>query len=171
MFEIIKRLFDICLFKKGPQDLPPYTIFLYLVIAANVVISFMLLHMGNGFLKSLLQAATGLGLELAFCGIALMAIGKLARFTQTASALLGVDTLITFFALPVMATMYTGQGGVVVFLLMVGLIIWHWAIIGHIMRHALGQHISFGLGLALLYMVASYKIMALLFPELPDVVN
>ena len=169
MFEVVRRLFAICLFGKGPQDLPRVGFFLVLVIIANLLISYLMLAMGHDGLRSFLQACTGIILELAFSAGSLFWFGKLARFNQTASALLGIDALISFIALPVMATLMLGQGGIAVFLLMIGLIIWHWAVIGHIMRHALGQHLSFSLGLALLYLLASYKVIALLFPEIPDV--
>lgn len=169
MFEIIKRLFDICQFKKGPQDLPPQAILLALLLASNGVVSFLMLDMSHDVLRSLIQAATGLILDMSFSAICLFCYGKLARFKQTASAMLGTDALISFFALPVMATLMLGQGGLAGFLLMLALIIWHWAVIGHIMRHALNQHLSFGLGLALLYLLASYQVMALLFPEVPDI--
>ncbi|MFZ2450081.1 MAG: hypothetical protein CTY16_13965 [Methylobacter sp.] len=169
MFEIIKRLFDICLFRKGPQDLPRQAFLLYLLVFFNVLVSFLILHMGNTGFKSALQAATGPILEMCFCAFTLFCFGKLPRYQQTLSALLGTDALISFFALPVMATMMVGQGGLGAFLLMAGLIIWHWAVIGHILRHALGQHLSFSLGVALLYLLASYKVMALLFPEAPNV--
>jgi len=40
MFEVIKLLFDICLFKKGPQDLPPSVWLLRLLIVIDVIVSF-----------------------------------------------------------------------------------------------------------------------------------
>ncbi len=169
MFDLIKRLFDICLFKKGPQDVPYQASVNLRTLAMNALTSFLMLNMGNGLIRSLLQTVTGIVLEMAFGAICLFGFGKLARFWQTASALLGTDALISFLALPVMATLVLNQGGIGVFLLMVGLIIWHWAVIGHIMRHALDQHLSFGLGIALLYLLASYEIMALLFPEAASV--
>ncbi|MBT9096373.1 hypothetical protein KFZ76_01440 [Methylovulum psychrotolerans] len=169
MFDIVKRLFEICLFKKGPQDLPYRLSVLKMAVAANMLVSFLMLHMDKGGLRSVLQTVVGIALEVFFAGLCLYSFGKLARFWQTASALLGTDALLSFFALPVMATLILQQGGVAVFLVMVAIIIWHWAVVGHILRHALDKHISFSLGLALLYLVASYKVMALLFPELPSV--
>ena len=65
--------------------------------------------------------------------------------------------------------METGQGGLLVFLVMLGLIGWHWAVTGHIIRNALEQSLSFGLGLAFLYLLGSYQVMALLFPEVAGV--
>ncbi len=102
-------------------------------------------------------------------GIMLYLAGKLGRFYQALSAVLGTDALISFFALPGMATMETGQGGLLVFLVMLGLIGWHWAVTGHIIRNALEKSLSFSLGLAFLYLLGSYQVMALLFPEVAGV--
>ena len=48
---------------------------------------------------------------------------------------------------------------------MIGLMVWHWAVTGHIIRHALEKTLLFSLGLAFLYILGSYQVMALLFPE------
>jgi len=165
MFEIVKLLFEICLFKKSPKDLPRSLFLLQLLTVANIVISFLLLHIRSDWFSSLLQSVVGILLAGIFCGFILFIYRKIPRFYQTACALLGTDTLIGFFALPAGATLVTGQGSLLVFLAMLGLIAWHWAIIGHIIRHALEQSLSFSLGLALLYLLGSYQVIALLFPD------
>jgi hypothetical protein len=77
--------------------------------------------------------------------------------------------MISFFALPGMASMEIGQGGLWVVLVMLGLIGWHWAVTGHIIRNALDKSLSFSLGVAFLYLIGSYQVMALLFPEVTGV--
>lgn len=164
MYELIKRLFDIGLFKKGPQDLPSQSIVLYLLLAADAASNFLMERLSDDAFWSAAQTLAGITLDMAFSAFCLFCAGKLARFQQTTAALLGTDALITFFALPVTQTLLLHQGGIMVFLLMVALMVWHWAVIGHIIRHALDQPLSFGLGVALLYQLAAYKVMALLFP-------
>lgn len=169
MYDIIKLLFDICLFKKGPQDIPYSVNLLRLLVIVNVIISFLIVNIRTDWFHALLQSVVGVVLAIGFSWIALFVVRKLARFYQTACALIGTDALIGFFALPGMATMMTGQGGLLVFLVMLGLIGWHWAIIGHVMRNALGQSLSFSLGMALLYLLGSYQVMTLLFPKVAGV--
>jgi hypothetical protein len=65
--------------------------------------------------------------------------------------------------------MQLGQGGILVFLVMFVLIGWHWAVTGHIIRNALEQDLSFSLGLAFLYLLGSYQVKVLLFPDVADV--
>jgi hypothetical protein len=52
---------------------------------------------------------------------------------------------------------------------MLVLIIWHWAVTGYILSKALEKTLSFSLGIAFLYLLGSYQVMALLFPEVASV--
>ena len=169
MFDILKLLFDICLFKKGPQDLP-YSLWLLrilLIIYVSIRVLILILHFD--WLTVLLQVITEILLVAVFFWTLLYLSRKLGRLYQALSAVLGTDAVISFFALPGMASMETGQGGYLVFLVMLGLICWHWAVTGHIIRNTLEQSLSFSLGLAFLYLLGAYQVMALLFPEVAGV--
>ncbi len=165
MFEIIKLLFDMCLFKQGPQDLPPSVWLLRLLAVVDVIVSFLMISIRTNLAVSLLQAMVSALLIIGFSWFMLFLARKGGRFYQTASALLGTDTLISFFALPGMASMMIGGGALLAFIITIALMIWHWAVTGHIIRNALGQTWAFSLGLAFLYILGSYQVMALLFPD------
>jgi hypothetical protein len=169
MFDIIKLIFDICLFKKGPQDLPYSVWLLRVLIVAYVSVRVLMLSIHFDWLNVLMQVIAEIFLVTGFFWILLYLTRKLGRFYQVISAVLGTDALISFFALPGIASMETGQGGLLVFLVMLGLIGWHWAVTGHIIRNALEQSLSFSLGLAFLYLLGSYQVMAILFPEVAGV--
>jgi len=62
-----------------------------------------------------------------------------------------------------------GRGALLAFFVIIALMIWHWAVIGHIIRNALEQTLVFSLGLAFLYILGSYQVMALLFPEVAGI--
>lgn len=169
MFDIIKLLFDICLFKKGPQDLPYSVWLLRILFIGYVSIRVLMLSIHFNWLTVLMQVIVEIVLVCGFFWLMLYLARKLGRFYQVISAVLGTDALISFFALPGMASMEAGQGGVLVFLVMIGLIGWHWTVTGHIIRNALEQTLSFSLGLAFLYLLGSYQAMAFLFPEVAGV--
>jgi hypothetical protein len=169
MFDIIKLLFDICLFKKGPQDLPFSVWLLRILLVVYVSIRVLMLSIHFDWLNVLLQIIVDVFLVVVFFWVLLYLSRKLGRFYQVISAILGTDAMISFFALPGIASMETGQGGLLVFLVMLGLIGWHWAVTGHIIQNALEQNLSFSLGLAFLYLLGSYQVMALLFPEVAGV--
>ena len=169
MYDIIKLLFDICLFKKGPQDLPYSVGLLRALLVIYVAIRALMLSIHFGLLNVLLQVLVEFFLVAGFIWILLYLARKPGRLYQVMSAVLGTDALISFFAPPPIATMALGQGGLLVFLVMLALIGWHWAVTGHIIRNALEQSLSFSLGLAFLYLMGSYQVMALLFPEVTGV--
>jgi hypothetical protein len=169
MFDIIKLLFDICLFKKGPQNLPYSVWLLRVLLVVYVGVRVLMLSMHFDGLNVLLQVIVDVFLVGVFFWTLLYLAGKLGRFYQVISAILGTDALISLFALPGMATMKAGQGGLLVLLVTLGLIGWHWAVTGHIISNALEKTLSFSLGLAFLYLLGSYQVMALLFPEVAGV--
>ena len=165
MYELLKLFFDICLFKKGPQDIPASNVLLRLLIPIYASVSFLMLILNSGGLNAAMQVLVEVMLILGATWIILFIARKPARYQQTASALMATDALISFFALPAMATL-VGQGSGLAFLAIIILMIWHWAISGHIFSHALGKPFTFGLGVAFLYILVSYQVMALLFPEI-----
>ena len=169
MFDILRLIFDICLFKKGPQDLPYSVWLLRVLLVAYVGVRVLMLSIHFDWLNVLMQVIVEILLVAGFFWTLLYLTLKLGRFYQVISAVLGTDAMISFFALPGIASMETGQGGLLVFLVMLGLIGWHWAVIGHIIRNALEQSLSFSLGLAFLYLLGSYQVMAILFPEVAGV--
>ena len=165
MYEFLKLFFDICLFKKGPQDIPASNVLLRLLIPFYASVSFLLLILNSDGLNAAMQVLVEIMLILGSTWIILFIARKPARFQQTASALMATDALISFFALPAMATL-VGQGAGLAFLAIIMLMIWHWAISGHIFSNALEKPFTFGLGVAFLYILVSYQVMALLFPEI-----
>jgi len=165
MYELLKLFFEICLFKKGPQDIPGSKGLLPLLIPVYASVSFLLLKLSTGWLNAAMQVLVEILLILGATRIILFLARKPARYQQTASALMATDALISFFALPAMATL-VGQGAGLAFIVIIMLMIWHWAISGHIFSKALEQPFTFGLGVAFLYILVSYQVMALLFPEI-----
>lgn len=165
MFEIVKLFYDIILFKKGPQDVPFSRLLTRATLAVYAVINFLMLFMSNHWFSALLQMLTDIVILMLFTRVTLAWVHKPERYQQTLCALLGTDSLITLCAVPATAVMLVPSGDLAVlgFFIIVGLILWHWAVIGHILSHALSQHLSFSLGLALLYMMTAYLIMTKLF--------
>jgi hypothetical protein len=129
----------------------------------------LMLSMHFDSLGVLMQIAVDLVLVFGCVWLMLYLARKLGRFCQVLSAVLGTDALISFFAIPGIATMELGHGGLAVFLLVLSLIVWHWAITGHIISNALEKSLSFSLGLAFLYLFGTYQVMAFLFPEVAGV--
>lgn len=163
MFKWVLLFFDICRFQKGPQDIPYSPALLSASIAAYSAVGFLMIYIDSSWFSAVLQTATGALLLLGFVKILVGVTRKPGRFLQTTIALFGTDALISFIALPVIVGLSTGRLSLMAFGAMIGLMIWHWLVTGHIVRHVLSESFSFGLGIAFLYILASYWLMALLF--------
>ncbi|MDD1622414.1 MAG: hypothetical protein LUQ11_13135 [Methylococcaceae bacterium] len=136
---------------------------LRLILPVYVIVNVLILLLNGDWSTSLLQIAVDFLLIAGFSWPLLHFAGKPARFRQTLCALLGTDTVISFFAIPAVASLNT-QANELAFFAMLVLMVWHWLVTGHIFRHALDRPLFFGLGLALLYILISSQVMALLFP-------
>jgi len=165
MYQLITLFFDICLFRKGPQDVPVSKGLLYFLILIYVAVSFLLSFVSNDMTNALLQVIVELFLILAFSWTLLFISKRSVRYLQTSCTLMATDALISFFAIPAMATLAT-EGAGLAFLVIVLLMVWHWLVSGHIFSNALEKPFTFGLGVALLYILISYQVMAVIFPGL-----
>src|SRR5574343_463914 len=148
MYELSLLFFQIAIFKKGPQDVPASAFVLRLLLLVYVAINYLILFLNGAQSTALLYFA-----------------GKTARFPQSLTAMVGTDVVISFFALPAIATLNSHANDLAYFS-MLALVLWHWLVSGHIMKNALDRSLFFGLGLALLYIMLSSQIMAALFPEI-----
>ena len=162
MYELLKLFFDICLFKKGPEDIPSSEWLLRLLIPVYACISYIILNLDSGGFNAALQVIVEIVLVLGLSRIILAVAKKTERYQQTTCALMATDALISFFALPALSTLI-GQGNAWPFIVVVFLMMWHWAVSGHIFSHALDQPIGFGLGVSFLYILTFYQVIGFLF--------
>ncbi len=161
---ILKTFLDICLFRRGPQDLPPSTFFLGSVLLANAAVGLIILSMEASLLAAVPQFLISITLLAGFSWIVLAFGGKTIRFRQTLTALLGADTLISLLALPFLIWISLSQRFGPVYYILIASMMWSVAVVGHIIRHALSSSYLYGLGLAILYFLASFQATAFLFP-------
>lgn len=169
MSELIRLFYEIALFQKGPQDVPFSRWLTRFSLVVYAAISFLMLFMSNPWFSAVLQMLVDLVLLMMFTRITLAWVHKSERYQQTFCALLGTDALITLCAIPANAVvLIPGNDGMAVlaFFIIIALILWHWAVIGHILSQALSQPLGFSLGIALLYIMVAYQIMNFLFPQI-----
>lgn len=167
--QVLLQLFvQICLLRKGPQDLPASTFLLQLCIAVYVLSGGILLASEIVVLKALLQAMVEAGLLLLFLFALLRVFEKSSRFLQTATAAFGCGAVMTVLTLPILFWAQTlkdsGQDMELASFLLLGLLAWSFVVLGHILRLALNRARFTGMALAFFYMIASYQIMFRLFP-------
>jgi hypothetical protein len=164
MYETIKLLFDICLFRKGPATIPYSLRLRKVLILAYAAIRFLMLNFDVGWREVPLQIAVEVVFIWTFSWIMLYFDRRLQRFCQVTSAFYGTFAIIGFFALPGAASLATGHGGWLVFIAMLVLTSWFCAVTAHIIYHTLDQRLSLSIGVAFLFLMGFYLLLDFLFP-------
>lgn len=161
---LLKLFLDICLYRKGPQDLPASGFLFRLVLAVYLALGTLLLAPDTGWLQAALQTATEMAMGLAVVAALLYTINRPTRFLSVATAWLGTDALISALCVPPLQLLAGAGAGQLLGVLWMALIGWHVAIVAHIVRHALSQPLPIGFVVAILYTVVSFQLMRFLFP-------
>lgn len=167
MQQIILRLFDICAFRAGPQDLPTSAWLLRAILLVYITVEVI-----GGLAFNAIQSALAEGLfELAVMAIVLYAAlqwqGKSGRFLQTYTALTGVGVIIGILALPLFFAMGSANaaGEPIGNYALIALIFlaWEIGVFAHILRHAFEIHFGYALVACVLFIVVYVQIAQALF--------
>ena len=169
MLLLVKTWLDLCLLRRGPQDLPGSGFFLGLSLVCYAVVSLLVATPSFGVADAALLAMIDTGMLAVFVVLLLYLQGKTERIYQVLSALAGSGSLMGLFALPLVLLVAPDQPADQVPVLLGGfwllLLIWNLFVMAHIMRHALSSSFAIGLGVAVLYALVSMQIVASLFPQ------
>ncbi len=149
---------DICLLRRGPQDLPYSTTLLVIAVALSGLLGYPTMRAlppgtptpGLDLILAMAFGAGYLYLVLRFHGLA-------TRFVQSATALFATDCVISGLSLPLLEL--GGTESQATMLGLTGLIIWNLVIIAHILRNALDASLGVGFAWALGYVMSSGLIM------------
>jgi hypothetical protein len=172
MHLLLNTFIDICLFRKGPQDLPASPALLRLCLfayGASGLVILMIDVTQLSIFSALLLTLLDIGLMTAFCYGVLYVLSYLPRFTQTLTALSGIGTLLQLIALPLVIWIQrelrieTGNASLPA-LLHFFLLGWFLAVMGHIMQHALSTSRSVGVLYAVAYFATTVMIFRWLLP-------
>lgn len=165
---LLRLFLDICLYRKGPQDCPASDFLLGLTIAANFIISsLVILSMTDtGILEAAGQAVLGLTILALFVTGALYITSKKERIGQTLTSAFACDSLISLLAASIVfAAGVLPIGGAFINLTLLALMIWQVAVLSHIMKNALSIPLLAAFTLTIIYFMASYRIILSVFPE------
>ena len=162
MFALVQLLTQICLFRRGPEDLPSSQVLLAFLLIVNVLLSVTLNTTVQG--STILSAATLVVASLAgTAGLVWLLLNFTnygARFMQTFTALVGVDVLLTIVTAVIALFTLQDDGpvtGIGNFALM-AVLIWNLSVYATIFQRALEVHAAIGLGLALMVVIFSVAI-------------
>jgi hypothetical protein len=168
MSALFNLFLDICLFRKGPQDLPASLPLLKTCLLAYGLSGLLVLMIGAPVPVALLQILLDMVLLGGLLYLALILYRHPKRFEQTLSALTGTGTLMGLLALPLMSWIAhkgAGDGGELPSMLLLGLMVWSVAIMAHILRHAFNTSVWAGALYALGYTFLSWTLTGWIGPQ------
>ena len=171
MFALLHRFIDICLLRKGPQDLPASGVLLRLAMLLYVLsglLVFMLDRPLDDLHVSILLIAADIVILSTAVYLILHVRGLLPRLRQTLTALFGTGTLLQLLVLPLMLWLENsnlgmdGAGIILPWLCLQLLLIWSLLIMSFILQQAFAVSRGASLLYALAYMGISIALGSLL---------
>lgn len=162
---LIKLFFDICLLRANPEDLPYSKVLQNLSILGYALVGLVISIMGQSFGNAALAAVVDTGLLVGLAYASLWIRSFLRRSTQTITALAGTGVIFSIVSFPIMVWLQgiTNDQPSTVSLLLLILITWNVAVIGHILKSALSIPFWAGIGIAIMYVYTSLRVMSILF--------
>lgn len=172
MTALIRPFVQVCLLRMRPQDLPSSQFLLYIVLVVHTVISVI----GSTASYPLPRAVAAGALEtIVMAGLVaalLFAQRHPERLVQTLTALAGANAILNFIALPMLGLLPEVQGqstadtaggaAVAARLMLLVLLCWNVAVIGHVLRHALSVGMAFGIALSIGFVWLYWSVLDLL---------
>lgn len=174
MLALIRLFWDICTFRRGPQDVPysPFIFTVLLIINLSLGLVSLFIPDNRGETHSLSQILPFLVvatlMTIFYVILVLWAHGHVARTLQTLTTMFATDTLLGIVQLPFsfLAAVAGKQMMLILifYLGMMGLLMWQLAVYTHIFRQALSASVFRGGSYALILFVLSIMIQAMMLP-------
>jgi hypothetical protein len=169
----VGTIFDLCRFRRAPQDLAysPQLLALLLVASTmfDMAVAATIGDTEEAFAHSLLSSV----LVLALCWIALAIRNLKNRYVQTATALISCGLLISVAQLPVVLLIQPlpadgAAGSLSAFQLFLrwaalGMLVWQVLVYAHIMRHAMDSRFGLAVVLTTSWVIAYLALASALF--------
>jgi hypothetical protein len=164
---IVRPFVEICLLRRGPQDLPDSILLLGIVLVAHTVMSILLNAVVLNAWNAFLAGVTDTLLVSILTGSILYLHGFKTRIVQTLSAMTGTGAIIALLAIPPFSwhagAQQSGSVNAVGSLMVLGIVVWSLAVTGHILRHALSVSYLLGILLAVAFYGISYTVFSGVF--------
>lgn len=165
MLALIKLFFDICRLRTSPADVPASQFLALICVAAYAVSGFAISLLGQRAGNALISIAVDLGMMIGLLYLGLWVRDLRPRLLQSVSALTGTGTIFSLLGLPVILWLQQDPETISTLgsILLLALIVWNIAVIGHILRHALDLPTWAGMGISVVYVYTSLRVMSALF--------
>lgn len=168
LYILWKSFFQICLFERGPQDLPASYFLLAVSLSVYISLSLGLNLPGLSFFQAItaafIEASVLSGLTISLLWMAHYP----ARIVQTLTAITGASVVINLLGLPfiiwILVAGRTPEMVEIPTLFLFLLALWNFGVTAHIFRHALSSSFGIGLVVSFVFMMVLLVIIYSLFP-------
>lgn len=166
MQPLLKLFLDICLLRRGPQDVPVAVSLLIVVLIASLIVDVAAILFRTSFPEALLVAVVVNAVLLVSVVLLLWLLGYAARVLQTLIAMWGCSVIVNVLQLPLilLVNLIPGQVGMLGFIALFFLI-WNLTISMHILRHALSIATFPAAVLAIGYLMLNFFVVDLFLPQ------
>ena len=168
MLRLIFAFVEIALHRRGPDELPASRFLFGIVLVVYLVVAFATLRLGAGVAHPILLLVADTAFSLTFIWSVLKAFAHERRFKQTASAMLGTDTLLNMMSMPLLvwskALEGAGSDSSTLSILFALLAVWSIDISGFVLARALDRAYFLGVAIMLGYVLLSISLRVSLFP-------
>ncbi|MEP7044710.1 MAG: hypothetical protein ABI843_16710 [Dokdonella sp.] len=170
--DLFRLVFDLCRFRREPQDVPYSVNLLAALVAASVALDALVGGLLGDAQAALADSALSAAVVLALCAIALSIRGLGPRYVQTASALFAcgllfslVQGIVAWLAGSPPASPATPSGvQLILYFVMLALFVWGIGVYAHIMRHAMNAPFGLAVALVISWVIAYWALARVLLP-------
>ena len=168
MMALLKLFWEICLLRKGPQDVPVSRHLLFIVILLGISID--IVNLSIALPDAQLPAMLGMSLSysavlIVTLSVLLYLLGYRARILQTMTALFASGVIISLCSLPFIIVLGVIERPGMFGLIILALQIWSLVVASHILSKALNVHILMAGVLAFGYYMLGFKVVDLFLPQ------
>ncbi len=169
---LFMAFFDICRFRKRPQDIPESVNLLVICLLSYAGISSILIAISGSSGQAIAAGLIEISMLALFSFAVLQIFGKSQRWKQTLTALSGSGTVVSLFALPVYLLIGFNHSGNtnsdpvygIGLLVLTLLAFWSIAIMAYVLRHALETSLLFTSSFAIGYVWLILSVSSILIP-------
>ncbi|QEP43401.1 hypothetical protein D5085_09865 [Ectothiorhodospiraceae bacterium BW-2] len=162
MQRLLFAFIELVLLQRPPQSLPANSLLFVLAVGCHGLTGWLIGRLSLAPELAAVAALYGTFIVLLYMVVLLEVAQKRIRLMQSLTALLGGEAVIGIVALPIVYVSLTGESGGVAALLSLSIVIWNLLFAAHIFRHTLADGKGSGMTAAVLYMVTSLLLGAML---------
>jgi len=164
MLLILKYFVDICLFRANAENAPSSKIFMYLTLVTYAFVSLLILLVDYSLAKAISTVFVGILLMIGFAQAGLWIRNFLDRSRKTITALAGTGVIFDIINLPLvlLSSHFPAEELVFPRFLLLLILFWNIAVIGHIMKNALSIPFWAGVGISVFYALTYLRVVRII---------